>query len=101
MQGWQQRGLCRYYLYCLLKMVWMWCFVFAKIDIVWDYDTSSEGWVANEDTTMQWVAGSGLIIGSTTGLNPHIDSPTFSQIVGFQERTVVALRLRYMCIKCT
>ncbi len=77
-------------------MTWMWCFAVARTDIAWDYDASSEGWIAKEDTSMQWITGSGLIIGSTTGLNPHIDSPTFSRIVGYQERTVAALRLRYV-----
>ncbi len=86
-----------HYLYWLLKMTLIWHYAVARTLIAWDYDASSEGWVAKEDTSMQWIAGSGFIIGSTTGLNPHIDSPIFSLMAGYQERTVVALRLRYEC----
>ncbi len=97
-QGWRrQGGIYLYYLCWLLKIALMWCFAVARRDIAWDYDSSSEGWVAREDTSMHWISGSGLIIGSTTGLNPHIDSPTFSLLAGYQERTVAALRLRYVC----
>ncbi len=51
-RGWRQRGMRLHYLYWLLKMTLIWHYAVARTLIAWDYDASSEGWVAKEDTSM-------------------------------------------------